>query len=324
MIIKVSSEGYKIKPGGREVASITESFKHSSTTKETNFEQLASYLESGHSVLLAEFKKDGSIFEDNIRSINCIALDIDSKENKITMMDMISLVLEKISIYPIIAYRTFSDEDFTRFRLIYRFEKSIDTEVYRAFYNALVWKLGKYIDRATINPNRIWAGTNKKVLFMDDKPITFPLLCTIIKRHNDKLNRDKKKEKQKIKERMNNIKSGVVRIEGNYIKKEYREEVTDLLINSINLKDFIEKHLGGNFKRKNNIWSGRCVIHDGDNPGALVIYEKTYRCFTHCGTGNVITIAKKVYNTEYFSEVVFKLADEYNLCLKDEYIARWV
>ena len=47
----------------------------------------------------------------------------------------------------------------------------------------------------------------------------------------------------------------------------------------------------------NGNYIGRCVLHGGDNKGALVINDEKgiYTCFTHCGTGNLISVAKKVY-----------------------------
>ena len=110
-----------------------------------------------------------------------VFIDVDGKENKINMFEMQGLIYKKIGIMPIISYPTFSDTDLTRFRLIYRFENAVDVETFRLFYEAIAWKFKKYIDQATKNANRIWAGTNKSVnYFPKDIPIDFPKLLKVI------------------------------------------------------------------------------------------------------------------------------------------------
>lgn len=160
--IKISKKAYKKKPDADDIKEITWHMKNSEC-KSVNYKELAIILEQGYSVLLADFKELGNIKEDNIQSLSCIALDIDSKENKITMFEMISKINSALSFYPILSYCTFSDKEFTKFRLIYRLENAVDVEIYRRLYLALQWKFKKYLDPATKNANRIWAGTNKSV-----------------------------------------------------------------------------------------------------------------------------------------------------------------
>lgn len=290
-----------------------------SECKSVNYKELAIILEQGHSVLLADFKELGNIKEDNIKSISCIALDIDSKENKITIFEMISKINSVLGFYPILSYCTFSDKEFTKFRLIYRLENEVDVETYRLLYLAFQWKFNKYLDHATKNANRIWAGTNKSVFYNEnDIPITFKDIIKLIKAYEGSIKRKQEKEikiqKQKYKrlEFENDM----------YIKPEHKEEVMNLLINNIDLRDFITKHLGGRFKSNTEKITGPCVFHGGDNETALVIDKDRYTCFTHCGCGNIITAARKIYNIENFSEVAFKLMDEHGLSIPDNYIRR--
>ena len=320
--IKISKKGYKEKPKAEDIKEITWSMKNNEC-KSVNYKELADIISKGHSVLLADFKEVGNIKEDNIVSLSCIALDIDSKENKITMYEMISKINHVYGIYPIIYYCTFSDADTTKFRLIYRLENKIDVETYRALYLAFQWKFEKYLDQATKNANRIWAGTNKNVFYnKNDKPITFDILVKMIKTHAASIARVKAKEQAKMSSKYIRCNRNVNFENEEYIKPEYKKKVLDYLINEIDIREFIPKHLGGRFKKHNEKLIGACVLHGGDNESALVIDEKMYTCFTHCGSGNIITAARKIYNIDNFSQVAFKLLEEFNLSIPEHYIKK--
>lgn len=194
--IKISEKAYKVKPDNDEIKKITWQMKNNQC-KSVTYKELKDILSQGYSVLLAEFNDVGNIREDNIKSISCIALDVDSKVNKINIYEMIRRVNNIFNIYPVISYCTFSDTDNTRFRLIYRLENRIDVETYRVLYSAFQWKFKKYIDMATKNANRIWAGTNKSVMYVEnDIPISFAKLVKIINSYNSSLIRSNKKVHQ--------------------------------------------------------------------------------------------------------------------------------
>lgn len=322
MRIKISSKGYKEKPGADEIKKITWQMKNSEC-KSVSFQSLSKYIANGHSVLLAEFKELGNINEDNIISLSCIALDIDSKENEITMYEMISKINNLLNVYPVISYCTFSDKNYTKFRLIYELEHKVDVETYRMLYLALQWKFKKYLDPATKNANRIWAGTNKSVHFNEQaQPISFRTMIKLIKAYDSSVKRKANKEAKALKQKYNNQNISNNFSNTSYIKPEYKKDVLNLLIDNIDLREFIPKHLGGSYKRNGEALTGACVLHGGDNETALVINKNRYTCFTHCGCGNIITAARKIYNIENFSEVAFKLLDEHNLNIPESYIRR--
>ncbi len=324
MKIKISPKGYKVKPDGKEIGNMTIAMKKQGN-KNVTYEQLADYLQKGHAVILAEFKEScNDIKEESIKKIECIALDIDSKENKITMHDMTKELYEKLGIYPIIQYATFSDTDYTRFRLIYKLEQAIDVETYKLLYKALQWKYNKYLDQATSNANRIWQGTNKKVYYSEQNlEIKTSTIIKLITSYEKSLKRKQNKIKKiKVEEYRGNLENINA-----FIKKEYKEIAREYIVQNIDLKEFIEKHFGGDFKNKNGNWVSYCPLphHTGDrtNTTAFSIKDnKFYKCFTHCGCGNVITLAKMVYNTNDSSEVIFSLAKEYNLNIPEEWIRR--
>ncbi len=317
LYIKCSEKAYKEKPGAKEIINITYSLKSNGSTI-IDYKGFKELIEQGHSFILAKYKEGSkTIFEDDIEYINAIAIDVDGKENKINMFEMQGLIYKKIGIMPIISYPTFSDTDLTRFRLIYRFENAVDVETFRLFYEAIAWKFKKYIDQATKNANRIWAGTNKSVnYFPKDIPIDFPKLLKVINAYSLYLKRSEKKTIIAKKE------TYIEYEKKDYIKSEYKEEVIKLIMNSISLIDFITDKFGGNFKKIGNKYVGRCVIHNGDNKNALVITGNTYRCYTHCGTGNIFTLAKQVYKMDNFSQLAFRLSEEYRIDIPQEYIRR--
>ena len=314
--VKRSEKGYTTKPTAEDIKEITFNFKKANSNKRLSYKEIAESFESGHSLILADFNESNcNIKCESINSISCIALDIDSKDKPIDMFEMISIIYQKIKAYPIINYCTFSDTDNTRFRLVYRLGDKIDVEVYKTLYKALQWQF-KQLDQQTSNPNRIWAGTNKKVYYnVKDIPITVSTIVKLINLYNKMLRR--KEQKKKIE-----LKGEYIKYENDmYIKPIYKKEILDYLIQNIDLKDFIERKFGGNFKRNGNNHIGCCSIHGGDNPTSLVISKNIYTCFTHCGTGNIITVAKKYYNCSNFSEIAFRLAEEYNLQIPKDYIS---
>lgn len=314
--IKISGKAYKEKPKADDIKKITWRMKNTAGISVT-YKELADIISKGHSVLLAEFNEVGSIKEDNIKSISCIALDVDSKVNKINIYEMISRVNRIFNIYPVISYCTFSDIDSSKFRLIYRLENKIDVETYRALYCVFQWKLEKYIDTATKNANRIWAGTNKNVVYTEnDIPISFAKLIKMISSYNLYL----RKKSKKVTEQKYESYEKADYSNAKYIKPEYKKEVLDYLINNIDLRELIPKYFGGRYKRNGERLTGACILHGGDNETALVIDKDRYTCFTHCGCGNVITIARRIYNIENFSDVVFKLLDDNNLEIPLHYV----
>lgn len=315
--IRRSYLAYSSKPTKDDMFVIMAGMKKELNSVEVTYKELAGLILKGHSVLLADFNKKYGVEEGNIKQLNCIALDIDSKEHKITIGQMVNLLRNKLKISPVIAYNTFSDVDNTKFRLIYRFENPVDVETYRKFYEALQLKFNKYLDSQTKNANRVWAGTNKGVHFSEnDKPISFELIVKAIKW----LDRIKTIEQKK---KFIEVKKGYKEYKNeDYIRPECKKEVLELLVSNCSLKDFIEKHFGGKFRYEKGNFVGNCSIHGGDNPTALVISEKIWTCFTHCGTGNIFTLAKKVYGINNFSRVAFLLANEYNIVIPEKYIRR--
>lgn len=317
MKIKYTTTGYKVKPNERQFSMITNELKNAAP-KEIDFKELCKIIRCGKSFILANFL-DGAkgITKDLIKDIPAIGLDIDSKENPIKLHDLVLNIKEKFNVLPVIAYRTFSDINDTRFRLIYQFEEAITEQEYQLVYKGFMAVYGQYLDGQTCNCNRAWAGTNKKVfLFSKDNVIT-----NEIKENIKSLVKKKEDKKFNIKN-SNPIKFDNEILNRVYIKGEYKDQICDIICNSIDIKEFIIDKFGGNFNERNNRAVGCCSLHGGDNQGALVIYgdTNTFRCYTHCGSGNVVTVAHKAYNTNDFSSIVFQLINDYGISIPSESI----
>lgn len=320
---KFSKKAYEIKPTVDDMKTIFYDMINSNSAN-IDFKALGERIEEGHSILLGKYKDNcNSVLEDKIEYLECIALDIDSKENEITLFEMQSLIFKKFGTVPILAYPTFSDTGYIKFRLIYRFENPVDVEVYRSFYEALQWKFKKYLDQATKNANRIWAGTDKKVIYnKNDVPFDFGIMIKLINSHQKSLERNKKKVEIKKKENYETFENE------DYIKPEFKQEVMNYIIENTDILAFIERHFGGNYKNKGHILTGSCPLPnhqgDGSNKEAFVIFKNTntYRCFTHCGSGNIFTLAKQIYNIDNFSQLVFRITDEFNIGIDEDMIWR--
>lgn len=317
LYVRYTKQAFKCKPEGWEsTKQIKESIDYFLPV-----EKVKELFENGHSVLLANMKDNTSLSGDNVSHMNTLALDIDSKEYPILMPSMVTRVYKMIGVKPIIAYPTFSDKNLTRFRLIYMLESTIDGEVYRALYNALVWKLGEYIDKQAKNPNRIWHGTDKQVFLYDNYiPLSFELIVSLITAHKNHIYESEKKAKKKRETNFKKGKYNNVAPTNKYILPEYKNTVCELLMSFIPLKDFIVDKFGGSFNRRGDGWQGACPLHGGTSKTSFYITDEIYTCFSECGTGNLITLARRFYGIDNFTTIAFLLASEYDIIIPYEYL----
>lgn len=321
MKVRISAKGYKNKPNKNEYFDIVEELKKPFSNVDLKARQIAYAFQNGYALILAEYKEgaEGILGEDVIGT-EYLGLDIDSKENPITLNDMKELLLKELDIYPVIAYRTFSDVDCTRFRLIYHLGKKLDREKYKALYKALVSRYGKYLDNATSNINRIWQGTNKPVyVYPEQKEISSRLIAELIAEHEKEKQLKAFEFQAKRTERILFEDDILNRV---HFDKNYLNQITDIINTQINIYDFIKDKFGGNYKKIGNRLEGCCPLHGGNNSSAFSIFldTNTYSCFTHCGSGNVLSLAYKYYKTHNFASVVIKLMQEYDLKVPEESI----
>ena len=318
--IKCTFNGYSRKPTKDEYWQQVSMLKAPQSIISVTRDKLGYLIGKGHAVILAEFKGNlEGILTENIIKVDLLALDVDSKDNPITKDDMIILLEKDLGITPVIHYCTFSDVDNTRFRLIYRFEKSVSAEHYKLIYKSLVGKYGNYLDNATTNANRIWQGTNKEVVInKEDQPLSKELIDKLIKEQEEK----EYTPITYIPKATKKIKFDNDLLNQVYISSSYKREIVDIINTQINIYDFIISHFGGYYKKIGGRYVGSCPLHGGNNKSAFNIFTKTntYSCFTHCGSGNVVSLAYRVYNTNDFSSMVLQLINDYNISIPEEAI----
>lgn len=322
MRLKISNIKTISKPNEDEYTKIVNRIKYIKPV-DIPLQKLANKIEQGYSFLVANFKENSkSINTCDIENTQLIAFDIDSTENPISRDNFINLMYKKYNIKPIIYYDTFSaDERHMKFRYMFLIDEPISIEEYQNIIAGFKVDLDIYIDKQAVNINRVWNATNKKVYFNDEGlkyRLTKELRNELIKKSNKLV----KEKKEKYKERVSiNFSDEEKIIDRFYIKPDYKIQICDYINSSIDIKDFIIDHFGGEFKDHGSYENGVCTIHGGDNKGALVIFKttNTAHCFTQCDrTYNVISLAYEYYKTNDFSNVAIKLMLEYGLDINSD------
>lgn len=309
MLFKRDIISYKTKAKSEEIAKIQTRLKNMNQIQLT-IEELKNTIERGSSFYLAQFKENGSVSLDNTLGTEYIALDIDNKEHVVFLEDAIELVKSNFNSTPVIAYFTFSSTaSMPKFRLIYKLDKFITPDEFRRLYNVLILTINKdheIIDNQTTNCNRLWSGTNKTTIVYDDS------IALNVDEVISKLPKTSEKKKApKIDKDTSSFKYG------NYYIKD-KKAMMEQLKNEIDIKNYLETHFG--VRIKNNRCA--CPIHGGDNKSALAIYNDTCHCFTHCGTMNIVTLAREYYHINDFNEVALRLIQEHNIMINENSIGR--
>lgn len=324
MYMKVCPFGAKVKPNNNQYWEQVKALKSQQAYININSHQLQDLLSKGHAVILASYPKGcNEIKLEGIETkvkTRLLALDIDSKENPITKEEMIDKLKEELGVYPIISYNTFSDTNNTKFRLIYVLGKEINSVEFKKLYKALLSKYEKWLDCQTSNLSRIWQGTNKKVnlFYTAYMPFQRELIEELINTQNEL-------EKVVRAENFANRNITPIRFDDEVlnrirIKGEYADQVADIITKEIDISDCLEKWFGGRLNSKGDRLVGCCPLHGGDNKSAFSIFKKTntYSCFTRCGSGNVLTLAYRHFNTTDFNSIVIQLMREYNISIPED------
>lgn len=288
--------------------------------RDITYKELSKVIARGGTFISAEYEDPkGDYNKENIKCIPMLALDIDYNPQKeaegkqrITMQEFTQLLSNELGITPVISYPTFSDIDNTSFRVIYKFETALSGNKFEEVYKCIINKYPQYLDPATKNSNRLWAGTKHKVIYNDlSRPITEEVLKD--------LERYKPVIEPKIKEykpRIQHTPPTTNTIYDNfYIKEEYKKTISDMLIQHIQLDEYIKNKFGGAFTQKGDKLFGACPIHGGSCPTSLVVYLDTNSayCWSEQQYHGIIDVASRVYNTNDFSYIAFMLCEEYGI-----------
>lgn len=288
--------------------------------REITYKELSKVIAHGGTFLSAEYKDPkGDYNKDNIKCIPMLALDIDyspQKEaegkEKITMQELTQVLKNDLGITPVIRYPTFSDTDNTSFRLIYKFEKPLNSNEFEALYKCMLNKYPQYLDPATKNSNRLWAGTRHKVIYND---LSVPITEEVIK-HLEQYKPVEAQVIKKYKPKAKQVAASNNTFSQFYIKAKYKEDISKKIIKDIDIVEYLSTNFNWSYKVTGNTLHGCCPLHGGDCKTSFVVFKdtNTYTCYSDCNeTGNVLSLAYKYYNVTDFSYVALMLCEEYGI-----------
>lgn len=351
MEIRVSGLKFRRKPGTNEYFKIQKAIKTVGAFKDVSLKELAYYIGEGHSVILAKYKRItaaiSSIDREYIESLQLMTLDVETEKiNKIDentgevigkelfakplpIEEVENIIYKKFGIKPILKYKTFSHtEEEPRARLIYYISRPVTVKEYESMLKVILndKELKGRLDDKCKNANRLWQGTDKGVKICKDyKPVSEELITQLLEEY-EKLSPSLKLNRKPIEYTgaagtITNIASRV------RLKKEYREEIKDMINHSIDIVDFLQSRFGLTFNRNckfnSDVINCNCPIHRGHNEKGFAIYRKTNTayCFGDCDQAyNIMKLGYLYYNQYSFNNVALSLIEEYNLQLQEKWI----
>lgn len=285
------------KPQGKEVGRITKALPNNRV--KVAISNLASFIEKGCSFKASVLT---STTKDSFVSSNIVALDVDNKESYTTIDEFMKLTGEA-QLKPFMMYETFSSkDDHQRFRVLYRFSKTItDSEEMEKLYN-YVWSLFPTVDLDySVDHSKILYG-GKKVVFHNNSINEVPDLSnvSILKKKTVKA-----APKQTTATHTKHITKEEVKANLEALRTKYEGKVMSAkeMNEKVKLTDLLNVSLGERF---------RCILpnHDDKNPSARIIEDKNnpkeqvYICTCNASGNRVINIWAKLFNVS--NTVAFK------------------
>ena len=285
------------KPQGKEVGRITKALPNNRV--KVAIPQFANFIERGCSFKASVLT---STTKDSFVSSNIVALDVDNKESYTTIDEFMKLTGEA-QLKPFMMYETFSSTgDHQRFRVLYRFNRTItDSEEMEKLYN-YVWSLFPTVDLDySVDHSKILYG-GKKVVFFNNETNDIPDLSnvSILKKKTVKA-----APKQTTATHTKHITKEEIKANLEALRAKYEGQVMNAkeINENIKLTDLLGVSLGERF---------RCILpnHDDKNPSARIIEDKNnpkeqvYICTCNASGNRVINIWAKLFNVS--NTVAFK------------------
>lgn len=285
------------KPQGKEVGRITKALPNNRV--KVAIPQFANFIERGCSFKASVLT---STTKDSFVSSNIVALDVDNKESYTTIDEFVKLT-GKAQLKPFMMYETFSSTDeHQRFRVLYRFNRTItDSEEMEKLYN-YVWSLFPTVDLDySVDHSKILYG-GKKVVFFNNETNDIPDLSnvSILKKKTVKA-----APKQTTATHTKHIAKEEIKANLEALRAKYEGQVMSAkeINENIKLTDLLGVSLGERF---------RCILpnHDDKNPSARIIEDKNnpkeqvYICTCNASGNRVINIWAKLFNVS--NTVAFK------------------
>ena len=285
------------KPQGKEVGRITKALPNNRV--KVAIPQFANFIEKGCSFKASVLT---STTKDSFVSSNIVALDVDNKESYTTIDEFMKLT-GKAQLKPFMMYETFSSKaEHQRFRVLYRFNRTItDSEEMEKLYN-YVWSLFPTVDLDySVDHSKILYG-GKKVVFFNNETNDIPDLSnvSILKKKAVKA-----APKQTTATHTKHITKEEIKANLEALRAKYEGQVMNAkeINENIKLTDLLGVSLGERF---------RCILpnHDDKNPSARIIEDKNnpkeqvYICTCNASGNRVINIWAKLFNVS--NTVAFK------------------
>ena len=285
------------KPQGKEVGRITKALPNNRV--KVAIPQFANFIEKGCSFKASVLT---STTKDSFVSSNIVALDVDNKESYTTIDEFMKLT-GKAQLKPFMMYETFSSKaEHQRFRVLYRFNRTItDSEEMEKLYN-YVWSLFPTVDLDySVDHSKILYG-GKKVVFFNNETNDIPDLSnvSILKKKTVKA-----APKQTTATHTKHITKEEIKANLEALRAKFNGQVMNAkeINENIKLTDLLGVSLGERF---------RCILpnHDDKNPSARIIEDKNnpkeqvYICTCNASGNRVINIWAKLFNVS--NTVAFK------------------
>lgn len=326
MIIHIDNQGIKEKlKDETEIKMQVGRLRSKYTRRNIDARKLASEIMQGKAFIC------GSVIDPNLKTLEaynvhnfeifCIDVDNTDINNIISKKELMNKIYEDLGIGPIIAYDTFSSVDeIPRYRLVYQFEKPIETSFqYREMYQRLKVLYPDIIDVQCANSNRIWQGTNKKVSVNPRLPLVTEDFFVKLKEKTSNLDilglkRNKKSSKIVYKD----VKYISCDLKLNWM---YKDEIVSSVKSNIDILEFMQNEGFNAIDNDGVYYRGVCPFHEGaDNIHGFFVNtnsQKAY-CATHeCSGGDVIDITQTIYNLSFY-DALQKLIKEYDIDLSSK------
>lgn len=282
------------KPQAKEAGRITKALPKNRV--KVSIPQFASFIGRGCSFKASVLT---STTKDSFVSSNIVALDVDNKESYTTIDEFMKLTGEA-QLKPFMLYETFSSTDeHQRFRVLYRFNRTItDSEEMEKLYN-YVWNLFPTVDLDySVDHSKILYG-GKKVVFHNNSINEVPDLSnvSIVKKTTVKA-----APKQGPATHEKHITPEEIKANLEALRPTYEGQVMNAkdINENIKLTDLLNVSLGERF---------RCILpsHDDEHPSSRIIEDKNnpdeqvYICTCDASGYRVINLWAKLFNLSYVS-----------------------
>ena len=280
------------KPQGKEAGRITKALPKNRV--KVSIPQFASFIERGCSFKASVLT---STTKDSFVSSNIVALDVDNKESYTTIDEFMKLTGEA-QLKPFMLYETFSSTDeHQRFRVLYRFNRTItDSEEMEKLYN-YVWSLFPTVDLDySVDHSKILYG-GKKVVFFNNETNDIPDLSnvSILKKKTVKA-----APKQTTATHTKHITPEEIKANLEALRPLYEGQVMNAkeINENIKLTDILNVSLEERF---------RCVLpnHDDEHPSSRIIEDKNnpdeqvYICTCDASGYRLVNLWARLFNLSY-------------------------